>query len=230
MKKTIYSLLTLGVISFNVQSATIDIMYTATFGHYWQNYYASNQQFMIFSQADYYLLDDGSTWDSGAGWHPNTDSTLLSVNIVGTTINYNFNNPTDDILFQNTDYNAGDHSSQGVLGVTGPLTITAELGSSSATMSGYTEIISNIETWYGEPRFNYYSANVGDLVYFEVDYILGTGTVFDENLFNQDFSYNLTGHVDFTRVVPIPPAFILFISGFLTLLSAGKYRSKLTIK
>lgn len=215
MKKYLILCLVLIGVASNLNAATIDIMYTATFGHYRQSYSATSQQFMIFSQADYYFLDDNSTWESGAGWHPDTSSTVLSVNVLGDTIIYTFSTPEDSILFQNTDYNSGDHSAQGVLGVSGPLTIVSELGSNTAVMSGYTEILSNEETWYGEPRFNYYSADVGDLVYFEVNYILGNGAVFDEDLFSTDFSYNLTGHVDFTNVVPIPSAFFLFGSGIL---------------
>lgn len=210
------------VSSTQLCAATIDTMYTATFGHYWQSHSAGSQSMMVFSQADYYLLDDGNTWDSGAGWHPDTDSTLSSISISGSTITYTFETPENGILFQNTDYNSGDHSAQGVLGVSGPLEITADLGGTTAFLSGHTEIISNDETWYGEPRFNYYSANVGDLVYFEVNYILGNGAVFDENLFNTDFSYNLTGQVDFTTVVPLPPAILMFGSAVCALFFTAK--------
>lgn len=144
---------------------TIDQMYTATFNHYNQIYdptgYASQQSFMIFSQADYYVLNDGTNWDSGAGWHPDTYSTIQSVEVIGSSIIYNFYNPLNDILFQNTDYDSGDHSAQGALGVSSLLRIIADVGTNTGTMSGYAEILSNDETWYGEPKFNYYSANVG---------------------------------------------------------------------
>ena len=195
---------------------TIDKMYTSTFGHYNQTYdptgYASQQSFMIFSQADYYVLNDETNWDSGAGWHPDTYSTIQSVEVIGHSIMYNFYNPLDDILFQNTDYNSGNHSSQGVLGVSGPLTIIADIGANTGTMSGYTQVLSNDETWYGEPRFNYYSANVGDLVFYEIDFVLNN-TVWTENLFERSFSYNLSGVVDFTASsVPEPATIFLLLT------------------
>lgn len=196
---------------------TIDQMYISTFGHYNQTFdpngYTFQQSFMVFGQADYYVLNDGSSWDSGAGWHPKAYSTVKSVEVDGNSIAYTFHNPEDDILFKNTDYNDGFHSSQGVLCVSGPLRILADIGTSIGTMSGYTTILSNDETWYGEPRFNYYSASVGDLIYYEIDFVLNDA-FWTEDLFDSRFSYNLSGVVDFeVSPVPAPATFYLFFTG-----------------
>ena len=106
-------------------------------------------------------------------------------------------------LFQNTDYNSGFHSAQGVLATVDELILSAQIGSSVATIRGYAEVISNNETWYGEPRFNYYAANVGDLVHFEVDYELLSGATWSANIFDTQFRYNLSGMVDFTNIKAI---------------------------
>jgi hypothetical protein len=179
------------------QAATIDKMFTATFGHYSQQYQPGGT-FMVFSQADRYQLDDGSTWDSGAGWHPDTQVMLKSIESDGAKVRYTFEAPEGGILFQNTDYDSGDHSAQGVLGAPKKLVLVAKIGSTKGKLSGYTKIISNDETWYGQPRFNFYSAAVGDRVYFRQDVVL-LGASFTPELFNGAFQYNLTGVVDFTR-------------------------------
>ena len=97
MKKWLWGIFLFFTIS-PAYALTIDQMYTATFGHYNQTYdpngYTSQQSFMIFSQADYYVLNDGSSWDSGAGWHPAASSTVESIEIDNDTIIYNFFNPS----------------------------------------------------------------------------------------------------------------------------------------
>jgi hypothetical protein len=183
-------------------AATINQMYLATFGHYTQTYNPGGQ-FMILSQADYYRLSDGTSWSSGAGWHPDTHSTLASVSISGSTITYTFNNPASGVLFQNTDYDSGDHSAQGILGLPTSLQIVAMIGSTTGVLQGYTQIMSNDETWYGQPRFNFYSAPVGTFVYFQQNFSL-LNSSFTQTLFDQSFIYNETGYVDFTRTAPVP--------------------------
>lgn len=118
MKRLAVLLLGAGCMNLSVSAVTIDRMYTATFGHYSQSYTAGGQ-FMLFSSADYYQLSDGSTWDSGAGSHPATYSTLSAVSVDGNQITYTFDAPASGLLFRNTDYNAGSHSAQGELGLPG---------------------------------------------------------------------------------------------------------------
>lgn len=182
--------------------ATIDKMFTSTFGGYGESYVPGSNQFVLFSIADYYQLSDGSQWDSGAGWHPSLRAKLASVTVVGDDILYRFNQPADGVLFRNTDYSFGDHSAQGELGTPSDLVIIAKLGGTTAMMSGYTMILSNTETWYGD-LFNHYSAPVGSSVFFSQTYTL-LDTTFDQDLFNRSFRYNEGGFVDFTSVIPEP--------------------------
>jgi hypothetical protein len=186
----------------NVSATTIDIMHTATFGHYSEQF-TPGSEFMVFSRADYYLLDDGSTWDAGAGWHPVTYAFLSSISVSGSTITYSFSPPSTGLLFQSTDFNSGYHSAQGQLGLPATLAIVATIGSTVGVMNGYAQIISNEETWYGQPRFNYYSAPVGASVYFEQHFTLLDAT-FTSDLFSTSFQYNEAGFVDFTNVQPVP--------------------------
>jgi len=152
---------------------------------------------LLFGSASEYFLSDGSSWDSGAGSSAIGRGTLKSVEISGSTIQYIFNPPSDGILYRQTDYNAGDHSSQGELGVKGPLVLKAEIGSNTATMSGNVVVISNDMTWYGEPKFNYFSASVGALARYSITYTLHNSG-WTGNIFDTTFSYSLSGYVYFT--------------------------------
>jgi hypothetical protein len=223
MKKFVLTtLLVMG--SLSVANATvINRMTTNTFGGYSQTYGQYDRGLMILGSADDYLLDDGSSWSSGAGWRPNQYADIANTYVEGSTINYELDMGIGDIIFQNTDYNSGNHSAQGVLTTTHELTLSAIFGSTTAKLEGYVEIMSNNETWYGEPRFNYYGANVGDLVYFEVEYQLLRGDIWNLNTFNKKFSYNLSGLVDFTKVTSVaePSSFILLLLVF-PLLLAGR--------
>ena len=82
----------------------------------------------------------------------------------------------------------------------------------SGIIRGYTEILSNDETWYVEPRFNYYSAVVGDRVYFEQTVAL-YDAAFSEDLFTSEFSCRITGFVDFTRLYMAPERGTLALLG-----------------
>lgn len=175
------------------QAATIDKMFTAsyTLQHY------PGYAFVLFSQADHYLLSDGSSWEAGAGTHPVTYAMLKSVESDGQRVRYTFETPDYGLLFRNTDYDSGDHSAQGQLGAPNRLVLVAKLGSTQGKLTGYTKIVSNDETWYGQPRFNFYSAAVGERVYFRQDFTL-QATTFTPELFDSTFSYHITGVVDFT--------------------------------
>ena len=72
MKKWLLVILLLGSVC-PAHALTIDQMYISTFGHYNQTYdptgYASQQSFMIFGQADYYI---GTPSDLRFQFHPAT--------------------------------------------------------------------------------------------------------------------------------------------------------------
>jgi PEP-CTERM motif len=224
MRARILTIAVLVVSAFAADALTIDQMYVSPFGHHTQTYDPLGTGLMIMGFGDYYVLNNGSSWDSGAGSTTITYLHPALVEIDGVTIRYILEQPTNGVLFRNTDYNYGDHSAQGVLGVAGPLVIEAQLGASTATMTGFTEILSNDETSYGEPRFNYYSADVGDQVLFQIDYVFGTPCT--ESLFDSRFTYHMTGVVDFTqvRIVPEPATVGLFGAGLASLVALSRRR------
>ncbi|MBT9597240.1 MAG: hypothetical protein IV094_14760 [Vitreoscilla sp.] len=181
----------------SAHAATIDKMLTATFGHY-EQYFQPGNPFMVFSPADWYELSDGTGWDSGAGSHPPTYAQLKKVVVDGDTIQYHFEQPESGVLFQNTDYDSGEHSAQGVLGLPKKLVLVAKAGTPNGVFQGYTTVVSNDETWYGQPRFNFYSAAVGDRVFFRQTFVL-YGSVFTPDLFEREFVYNVSGFVNFLK-------------------------------
>lgn len=197
-------------------ASTIDRMNTATSGHYTQTY-SPGGAFLVFSEAETYVLNDGTSWESGAGSAYLAYSTLASVVTTESSITYTFNTPSSGVLFSNTDYNSGSHSSQGTLGLPTSLSIVAKVGANKGVFSGYTEILSNTETF--EENFNFYSAPVGAYVYFEQTFTLEDST-FTSELFNGSFRYNVSGFVDFTNVasVPEPSRMPLLLVGFAALL------------
>ncbi len=207
------------VLAASGHAATIDRMNTTPFGGYTQTYGVGGP-LMVFSPASNYQLSDGSSWTAGAGFHPPTWATAASVSSDGTTIRIVFNRPVDGLLFQNTDYNFGEHSAQGQLGVPAFLELVATAGGTSGLISGYTRILSNDATWYGEPRFNYYSAAVGTEVYFEQRITL-VDAIFSATLLDGSFSYTAEGLVDFTMTATVPevPSAALLVAGLGMLLA-----------
>lgn len=98
----------------------------------------------LLGSAGTYTLSDGSTWSSGAGSYYNYAAYLDHVEVSGDTIRY-FLDQRDGLLYQQTDYDSGDHSSQGTLGVSGALVLEATRGSTTAVLRGGAEIVSNTE-------------------------------------------------------------------------------------
>jgi hypothetical protein len=194
MKKTIFAFLLACFFSVPhlVNGATIESMTIHE-----SSTYNPGGEILLFGSAGEYFLTDGTSWSSGAGTSAIGRGALKSVEIFGSIIHYTFNPPNDGILYRQTDYDAGDHSSQGELGVKGPLVLKAVIGSNTARMSGNVVIVSNDMTHYGEPKFNYFSANVGTLARYSITYTL-PNTAWTENIFDTPYSYTLTGHVYFT--------------------------------
>jgi len=102
-------------------NATIDSM-TVTGAYYSSTYYPGDPIY-TFGGAGIYTLSNGSTWSSGAGSYRQIRLYLDHVEISGTTVRYILQPPADGLVYQQTDYNGGDHSAQGELGVAGPLLI-----------------------------------------------------------------------------------------------------------
>jgi outer membrane protein assembly factor BamB len=167
----------------------------------------------LMGPADSYFLSDGSSWRSGAGSHFRGSAALDRIEVEGTTVRYHFLPPSDGLLYRQTDYDVGDHSAQGSLGPASPLVLEATLGSSTAVMRGRAAILTNDATWYGEPRFNYYSAPVGTLVPFVITYRLESTGGWTEDVFTRPMTYTTGGKVSFVTGVTLPPLADLTISG-----------------
>lgn len=167
---------------------------------------------VLMGSAETYHLSDGSQWASGAGSYYHHDALLSRVEVSGSTIRYVLSPPTVGLIYQQTDYDAGDHSAQGSLGPSGGLVIEAQLGSASATLRGNAVVVSNDATWYGVPRFNYYTAILGAVVPFEVVFTL-SGDTWTPTTFDRAFTYSSAGWVDFAHPVSTPRAVELAILG-----------------
>lgn len=189
---------------------TIDSM-TITGGY--SSTYTPASVIHLIGRASVYTLSDGSTWRSGAGSYRRASGYLDHVELDGDMIRYVIQPPADGQLYQQTDFDSGDHSSQGVLGVAGPLVIEALRGSTEATMSGGVEIVSNEISTYGEPRFNFFSAVVGAVVPFSVTYQLVGGATWQPDTFDASFSYSYSGSVDFANPISVPLVVALEIRG-----------------
>jgi outer membrane protein assembly factor BamB len=186
---------------------TIDLMTTRSFGSY-----SPGGNLTLLGSADVYHLSNSTDWQSGAGTYYQHWSQLVRVEVSGPTIRYVLSPPELGLLYEQTDFDGGDHSSQGKLGAVSELVIEAQAGSTTAVLSGQARVVSNDTTSYGEPRFNYFSAVTGSVVPFELVYTLASGT-WQPDTFTQPFSYSSSGSVDFAHPVSTPRAVELSISG-----------------
>jgi outer membrane protein assembly factor BamB len=198
-----------GADALTARAVTIDSMTTGS--SYLETYYPG-EVIEIFGSADRYYLSDGSSWSSGAGSYRRVTVRLDRTEVSGDTVRFILHPPADGVLYEQTDYNAGDYSAQGKLGIVSPLVIEATIGSNTAVMRGVAEILSNDATWYGEPRFNYYSSLVGSHVPFEVTYTIA-GEAWNAGSFDRVFRYRYAGSVDFADPVWVPAVVSLEILG-----------------
>lgn len=196
-----------GVLSGLAIPVTIDRMTTEASGSY-----TPGGTMTLLGSADVYSLSDGSSWTSGAGSYHSHWSQFVRVEVDGTTIRYVLSPPEVGLLYEQTDYDAGDHSSQGTLGAAGSLVIEATAGSTTAVLRGEALVVSNDATWYGEPRFNYFSAIVGSVVPFEIVYTI-QGATWQADTLTRSFNYSEAGRVDFAHPISTPRAVALTISG-----------------
>ena len=193
-------------------SITIDRMTTR--GSYYGTTYTPGGTLLLLGSADTYTLSNGSTWQSGAGSYYSYTTALDHVEVSAGGIRYVlFPPPYGGDVYQQTDYDSGDHSAQGTLAAVGPLVIEATAGSTTAVMKGNLLVVANDATYYGEPRFNYYGALVGSVVPFELTYTLQGGATWQADTFTHSFSYLNPGSVDFTRPVTTPEVVALTIGG-----------------
>jgi len=213
--------------SVYAEAATIDMVTIHTNGGYSQTFDPNSSslfenKFVIFGKADRYYLNDGTYWDSGAGSHSIARVGYVSANVNGSAIEYTFDPPEFYVIFENTDYNSGDHAAGGILKIDSNPVIKAENNTKMAKMEGYAEIIEN----YPENNiedFNYYSAKTGNKVFYSINYWKYDG-YWTADTFNESFEYNLQGCIDFTNVVPEPSSILVFLSGIIGLCRMARPR------
>jgi hypothetical protein len=210
------------LVAGGAQAATVDRMDTHI--SYTRTHQANAGDLAVLGTPQWYYVSDGTQWYAGAGTAQAGTSTLVSESTVGGTLRFEMTPTGGNALMNYTDYDSGSHSSQGVLGAHGPLVIEATPGATTATIHGYLDIVSNDITWYGEPRFNYYSAPVGSWVPFDATYTL-VDTTWHSGIFGANFQYLVTGHIDFTQPVPEPSALALLAAGAVGL-AAWRWRTR----
>jgi len=152
---------------------------------------------------DVYTLDDGSIWDSGAGSYSSGGrATLTDETVSGNRIQFTLAPVLSQAEFLDyTDYNGGDHSSQGELAFEGPIMVDATIGSRVADIRGTILVVSDVETWYGQPRYNFFIAEVGEVVFFDGQLELGGDGTWQPGMFDDNFSSDGPLRIDFADVV-----------------------------
>jgi outer membrane protein assembly factor BamB len=208
--RTLSSLPRLDDIAVTANARIDSMMIYATIFNYNESY-SPGGNFHLVAHAERYYLDNGSSWESGAGSLYPTLVRFDHVEASGETLRYVLTPQADGMLYRQIDFDSGDHSAQGEITVEGPLVLVALAGATQGTLMGKGRIVSNDATWYGEPRFNYYQAPVGSLVPFRMRYRLASGS-FTSNLFSTSFSYNGTGALDFMHATR-PPVIAVDIKG-----------------
>ncbi len=185
--------------SLSAQSSAAPVTITSfTFGETYGQQYNPENGLVLFGRARTYSLSDGRTWNSGAGSYRTARAKLDYVEVEGTTIRYHFHAPEEGFVYSQTDYNSGDHSSNGVLANYGPIVLEAEIGSDTATITSEVEIVSNTPANYPPPRFNFWDAPVGAIAPYEASFTLDNGGVFSETSFDTAQRINYAGSVDFS--------------------------------
>jgi hypothetical protein len=187
---------------------TIDRM---TVSNYW-NSYLPYREFRLLGRPETFFLSDQSSWQGGAGSATIPFATFDHAEMFGDTIRYFLTPQPDSLIHAHTDFNSGDHSSQGSLVAAGPLVLDALVGSTTAVMRGYARIRDNEMTWYGEPLFNFFSSIPGSIVPFTNTFTIGSGPWTFET-FDHPFDYASAGEVDFANPVSTPPLLDLALRG-----------------
>lgn len=198
-----------GAVSMNgvAGQATIDVMTTR-----WDLTHGPDAPISLLLSAETYQLSDATQWSSGAGSFYQHEASLDHVETLGTTIRYVLSPAASGLIFEQQDYDSGDHSAVGKLAPAGPLVLEAQLGSTTATLTGNAMIVANDPSLPGDPRFNYYSSIPGSIVPFEVEITLFEGA-WTPTTFSDQFGYEVRGRVDFANPISTPPAVELTIGG-----------------
>ena len=199
-------------------NATIDSIH---FGDS-EDSYPDRPSIYMLGRAQTYYLSDGTSWNGGAGTYYVNRASFDHAEVAGNKVRYYFHPPAAHLLYQQTDFNAGEHSSQGRLDCGDPLLLEATLGSTVAVLRGNATIVSNEPTFY--PSFNYFGAPVGAIVPFQIVYELTSGGTWTADSFESPISYREEGRVWFGRAPFDAPLAELRITGPAEIAGVSSFR------
>ena len=202
--------------ALTINSINVSTVFGYTDTHYPVDY-PKYDRFSILGAAYSYNLSDGQVRSSGAGWIPYTNGHLANVSVVNGKVSYLFDEVNNWAKGNGTIfYSIGQVWCQGSCNESGaglwtegqfapvsPIVLTAQLGSTTATLSGTARVMQNNagSNWSGVPgNFVPFSSPEGSVVKYSAIYTLMDGAVWNENTFNKQFSYNMTGTINLSPV------------------------------
>ena len=192
------------------QGAPIDSISLSTLYGYTENY-SPVSGLEVLGWPQFFYLQGGGGWPFGAGTTQVNSGVQTSVSVAGSLISYSLSPPPGSLIYSHTDYDNGSASTNGQLVSTAPLTLTAYSGSDTATLTGYAMITVDQPANYGGDLFHYFDAPIGAYVPFSLTYTLTSGT-WSPTTMASNFSYNLSGTLDFTKAVPEPSSSLIPVS------------------
>ena len=209
-----------------ISATTIDQMHFLNYEGYQPEWDSPWDHLLVFDKTRYYTMNDGTVWNSGAGMSRQLYAKPETAKVFGSYIQWELKEWefANGILYEHADFR-DDHYTEGILGIDSPFVLEAEIGSTIGTMTGYTRILSNEPTYVTSRTFHHYSADVGELVRYNIEYELLYGSVWTKNIFESDFSYIVRAEINFTQTKPIPePSTLLLFGTGLTCLAGYRRR------
>ena len=205
----------------------IERISVSTFGHKSHDAAAG---IIAIPPAQYYHLEDTSSWTPRYASSSNTYlyCRLDHIEIDGSTLRYYLNDSVSLYGWRaNSDDNLGNYVTYGTLRPNGSLYLEAANGSTVGKIKGNLEIISNDAL--GGGKFNYFAAPVGSIIPINLTITLATNK-FDQNVFNESFSYTIEGSIDFKQPTstPLPKSMRLYGSAHLLENTSSQYTSVVT--
>ena len=175
--------------------------------------YRRGSSIFLMGSAATYTLSDGTSWRSGAGVTTSGSALYDRTEVDGDTVRHYLRFTGEPLLYRQTDYDSGDHSSAGTLHAAGELYLEATIGSPTAHLRGGALIVSNDFANYQDERFNHWDAIEGSVVPFSLPYTL-VGGVWNATTFQGDFDYRReAGWVDFANPISTPRLVSLAVQG-----------------
>src|SRR5579871_5838994 len=120
-------LLTICLAAANCFASQISSFTTTSFGPY--QYPSSSFDIVFFVLLpNIFVVDDGTSWDAGAGNSANSGLSVINISTFGNTVQYTLSQVSFDLV-QFGSFDSGTHSTSGSFGAAGPLILQATIGS-----------------------------------------------------------------------------------------------------